>query len=115
MTALEQRTAPRRLINLGAHLRGAKADPVDVRVIDLSPEGCRITPGGALAAGDQAWLKLTGIEAIGCSVVWTDGTDAGCAFHRTLNETEVEIARRPERSPTLGLRTFGTKDARRRG
>lgn len=110
VTAAEQRAAPRRLVNLSAHLRGSVAEPCDVRVLDLSAEGCRISPVGSLVEGAQAWLKLPGIEALGCSVAWTDAEDAGCMFHRHLNASEIEYARRsqtPVRSEVFGVKGAG--------
>jgi hypothetical protein len=112
ITSAEQRTAPRRLVNLGAHLRGAVAVPADVRVLDLSREGCRITPIGSLVEGSQAWLKLPGVEAIGCSVVRIAADEAGFAFHRMLRDTDVEFARAAQLPARVRSGSFGRKDAR---
>ena len=109
VTSSEQRAAPRRLVNLGGHLRGAIAEPRDVRVLDLSRDGCRVTPAGSLVEGAQAWLKLPGIEAIGCSVVWIEAEDAGFAFHRRLHDSEVEFARTSQLAVRVRSQPFGLR------
>ncbi|HEX8217320.1 MAG TPA: hypothetical protein VF577_07635 [Allosphingosinicella sp.] len=112
ITASEQRAAPRRLVNLGAHLRGAIAEASDVRVLDLSREGCRISPIGSMIEGSQAWLKLPGLETIGCSVVWIDSEDAGLAFHRSLHDSDLESAKASRPQVRVRSNAFGLKGAR---
>jgi hypothetical protein len=91
MCAEEQRHQPRRLINIAARSgRGASA-VTDVRVLDLSPGGCKVTPANGLRTGDQLWLKLPGLEALVCTVAWVHETDAGCSFARHLDPGDVEL------------------------
>jgi hypothetical protein len=93
VTALEQRAAPRRLLNLGARSRAAASAPREVSVAELSSGGCRIAPVGSMQIGDQAWLKLPSLEAVGCSIMSVDENDAVCVFHRMLRPGEVDLVR----------------------
>jgi hypothetical protein len=107
-----RRAAPRRAVNLGAHLGGAAPNFVDVRLLDLSEDGCRITSDCGLAEGAQALLKLPGIEAVGCSVAWIDGAEIGFAFHRRLHESEIESVKLQQPAPRARSYSFGTKGGR---
>src|SRR5215217_201929 len=109
ITRSEQRAAPRRLVNLGTHLRSAAAAGSDVRVQDLSQQGCRVTVPGTFEEGDQAWLKLPGLETIGCTIIWAEDGDVGISFHRRLHEAEVASAGTPESILVQRRERFGQK------
>ncbi|HEX8643521.1 MAG TPA: Flp family type IVb pilin [Allosphingosinicella sp.] len=108
VTALEQRSAPRRLLNLGARTRASASAARDVSVAELSPGGCRIAPAGSMQIGDQAWLKLPSLEAVGCSIMSVEDSDAVCVFHRMLHPGEVDLVRaqvdQPAKSDSFGRR-----------
>jgi len=111
VTASEQRAAPRRLLNIGARSRAAAAEAREVGITALSSGGCRIAPAGSLRTGDQAWLKFSSLEAVGCSITGVEEDDAVCVFHRTLHREEVELIRphlpAPGQTGSFGRRVVG--------
>jgi hypothetical protein len=112
MPASNGRSEPRRIVNIAARLDKRALPFSDVCVVDLSPDGCRLTVSGSIEAESAVWLKLPGIEAIACRIVWVEGREAGCSFQRALHDSELEQLRakpRIERLQPGG--TFGRKRA----
>jgi hypothetical protein len=99
LPVLEGRTAGRRVVNLAARLRdpGAKAAPAYVR--DLSITGFMAETDLALADRDDIWVKLPGLEARSCSLIWSKDGRHGFEFATPLDvltlEGVVTASRRP--------------------
>lgn len=89
-------------------------EPVEVRLLDLTREGCRIESEQPLTGDTVLRLGIAGIGPVDAVVRWSDGTDYGCEFTIPLpegavtsaiacNVTTLPIARAIElRRPTVG-------------
>lgn len=58
----------------------------DVKVLDVSAFGARISGVFQVRQGDQFFLKLPMIEAIPAQIVWVEEFEFGCEFARPLNQ-----------------------------
>jgi hypothetical protein len=111
---------PRRVVSLAGFGLQEDGSTFDLRVLDLSYDGCRISASQALAPGTNLKISVVGLgPAIEATVRWADGGKAGLRFlqvsqpekdqkprmHERL-ELQAQIAlRRPGRSP-YHCRTF---------
>ena len=75
---------------------GAKGTLAGVRVLDLSPEGCRIEVSH-LCCGDRVFLKFDGLDPLLSEVRWSDAEEAGLQFAVALHPV---IARHLAKSMT---------------
>jgi hypothetical protein len=87
------RLQPRRLVRLRARFEDHGAVAVEAMVTDLSEKGCRLEGGGELGEGDQLLIRLPGLEARACRIVWVDRSEAGCEFETPLYSAEQETVR----------------------
>ena len=53
-----------------------------VELIDLSPEGCCISPPVRVEPGESVWLRVPDMEAIHGKVAWVREWKAGVEFDR---------------------------------
>lgn len=69
----------------------APATPRRVRLIDVSPSGCRIRPldGAALPYGSTVLLDFARGRRISGQVVWVDAQSAGIRFDRRLSRDQA--------------------------
>ena len=86
----EARVDQRRLSDFLAYVREPTSDPVAVRVLDLSVDGCRIISDLALEQGTTVWIKLPSVGARRARVAWSRHNEAGCQFSSVLDEKVVE-------------------------
>ena len=109
LAGTDQRLARRRLVNFGGRLREAEARDSEVTILDLSPNGCRLTPPRHLEVGRVFWLKLSDLEARHCDVLWIEGGEVGCDFSNPLTTEELDLLCAPSRRivPTETRGTFG--------
>jgi hypothetical protein len=111
INASDQRVYRRRLLNVAAQVRDSASPPTDILVLDLSPNGCRISPSGTFGPGDSVWLKLPGIEAVYGSIAWASEGEAGCEFAATLPEADLSAVRQPAFLRRARRHDFGCKPA----
>jgi len=77
---------------------GESAD-TGVTLVNITPEGCCMTTGGAMLANETAVLvRLESGEALTGWVRWCDGEKAGIEFDRLLSPSRVEFLRREHSS-----------------
>lgn len=57
----------------------------DLRIFDLSTEGCRVEFLDRPAIDEIVWVKLDGIETLEARVRWTEGFVGGLRFSKTLH------------------------------
>jgi len=87
----ERRRVPRFALRVEARLRERGATiRVPVRVIDISPFGCRIEHGGGQTMQDTAWLYLDKLDGIYARIVWHRGIFAGLEFETPLHEAVID-------------------------
>ena len=80
--ARQQSRAP---VVMNAKLRIIGGKGIDVSVIDLTADGCRIAkPSIELRVRQQVAIKLESLDYLKGSVRWSDDSTAGIAFERPL-------------------------------
>lgn len=87
------------MVNLAASLREPGAVIADVEVLNLSTDGFMARCELKLESGQSMFLKLPGMVAQKCRVVWIDEDKAGFEFtspmHRGLIDELTTGGRRP--------------------
>lgn len=56
-----------------------------MKVLDLSPHGCRIECIERSLPEDRLWLKFKGLEALQATICWVDGFVAGVEFETPIH------------------------------
>ncbi len=95
----EGRRAERRVVNLAASLREPGATIADAEVLNLSTDGFMAKSDLAVEAGQHVFLKLEGLEAQKCLVVWVDGDKAGFQFSSPLHPATLDQLTSNHRKP----------------
>jgi hypothetical protein len=62
-----------------------------VRVVDLSPEGCKVELVERPRGGERMTIKFEGLEAMDAEVCWVDGFQAGLRFERPIHRAVFEL------------------------
>ena len=83
--AQEDRSAPRLRVAVPATLRPTGGHGFSTVVNDLSLGGFSAQCVNRLAIGSLCWLKLPGLEALQCEVIWWQSNLVGCAFQNLLS------------------------------
>ncbi|MFC4296414.1 PilZ domain-containing protein [Novosphingobium tardum] len=78
------RQSERKLVHAPADAR-AGFSRMRVQVVDLSATGVRLRTYDRLPVGKRFWIKLAGLEAQECEVIWECDFDSGCRFLRPLD------------------------------
>lgn len=90
LPAAEGRRAERRIVNLAASLREEGATVADAEVLNLSTHGFMAQSDLPLQAGQYLFLKLPGVEAMSCKVVWVEDGNAGFEFTSPLHPATLD-------------------------
>ena len=69
--------------NLTGKVRRTSGMRDDVRLLDLTPGGCRIAQAG-YRAGEKLWISIGGLNPIVAEVRWTSQDSAGLQFESPL-------------------------------
>lgn len=99
LPAAEGRRAERRVVNLAASLREPGADIADAEVLNLSTDGFMAHCTLPLETGQTLFLKLPGMVAQKCRVVWIDEDKAGFEFTAPLHRALIDQLTSSERKP----------------
>ena len=62
-----------------------------VRVVDLSPEGCKVQLVERPRGGERMVIKFAGLEALDAEVCWVEGFQAGLRFERPIHAAVFEL------------------------
>lgn len=81
----ERRASHRLRSSTPAVVRQQKLPNETIRIIDISPEGCRFKTRWPLTTGAQVWLGLPGLETWRATVVWMGDGEGGMKFDRPLH------------------------------
>jgi hypothetical protein len=107
-TEEEQRGTRRRVLNLSALAREADLNLLQIQVLDISTDGCRIAGDINLEQATRIWLKIPGITLRAARITWSRAGEAGCAFEDPIPIELVEDVSRSVRRPAHELRlVFG--------
>lgn len=83
--AMEDRSAPRVRLTIPATLRPTGGHGFNTRVNDLSLGGFSADCVARLNVGTLCWLKMPGLSALQCEVIWWQDNLVGCAFANLLS------------------------------
>lgn len=101
---------PRSIVSMKAQLARANGDVLDIRVIDLSSNGCKILTPTFLWVGDKVGLSVPGYASLNGVVRWSREGHAGVEFEESEASQRTEIPRATERIPVgsvITLRRLG--------
>jgi hypothetical protein len=62
-----------------------------VRVVDASPEGCKIEFVDRPSIGDRIWVKFDGLETLESEVCWVENFMMGVTFARPLHPAVFDL------------------------
>src|SRR5438045_9780350 len=77
-------------LRLTATMLDGTRSRVKVRVIDMSPRGCRIECSSTLTEDSWIWLSIAGLETQFCRVVWHCQEFVGLEFEKPLSDAVFE-------------------------
>ena len=101
----DQRVVRRRIVSISAYAREADLALFEVRVMDLSTEGCRIEGAIDLEQATRIWIKIPGVTPRAALVAWGRAGEAGCRFEDPICEELVAEVARNSRRPASELRS----------
>ena len=83
--AVQPRRAERVPIGADISLRRSFETRYQVKILDLSPHGCRVELVERVRPGDRLWISLPGIETLEATACWVDNFVAGVEFAHPLH------------------------------
>ena len=86
----DERRTERRASGAGAALGGQGRLKVQVRIVDISSQGCRLELPGQLPEGALVSVKVPTLEPWQARVVWSKRGSAGCQFTHLLHPAVVQ-------------------------
>jgi hypothetical protein len=87
----KQRSSPRIPVSVDVTLRRVGQRQYQVRVTDLSPEGCKVDLVERPRVGEHMHLKLEGLEVIIGEVCWIEGFVAGLRFEKPIHHSVFDL------------------------
>jgi hypothetical protein len=86
----DHRRASRRRVDFAGFAEHANLSGREVRITDLSVEGCRLADADTLAEGAEIWLKISDYLPQRALVAWVADGAAGCEFSIPLSPSIVD-------------------------
>ena len=86
----DERKSDRRPSGAGAALGGEGRLKVQVRIVDISSQGCRLELSGPLPEGALVSVKVPTFEPWQARIVWSKRGTAGCQFTHLLHPAVVQ-------------------------
>ena len=93
----ERRSALRYPMEVGATLRGAEGEPIDVLIYDLSLSGFRMETTAALDLQEPVWVGIAGTRVNAAVVARRGPTGYGCEFVTPITVAQLKAALSPGR------------------
>lgn len=85
---IEQRAVERQPVLLQrATVRRHGKKPIEAKLIDVSLYGCRVDADEIFESEQRLWLRFSGGNPVGATVVWAEGGTVGCRFDEPLDRT----------------------------
>lgn len=88
--APEPRGVGRRKLDAEVGVRRAGTHAFRVRLIDASPQGCRIELVERPAVGERIWIKFDGLEPVEGTLRWIAGHIGGVQFTHPMHAAVFE-------------------------
>jgi len=85
------RASPRVPVSVNVTLRRVGQRQYQVRVTDLSPEGCKVDLVERPRIGEHMHLKFDGLEVIVGEVCWVEGFVAGLRFEKPIHRSVFDL------------------------
>lgn len=98
----ERRRANRTALRLTATMRDGTRYRAQVRIIDMSLNGCRVNSPFAVVDDSWLWLSITGLETQYCRVVWHCEEFVGLEFEKPLTEAVFDRILQSEKQLSEG-------------
>lgn len=89
--AKSKRVSDRSAISADVSLRRRGMTNYRVRVVDLSPEGCKVELVERPRGGERMTIKFEGLEAMDAEVCWVEGFEAGLRFERPIHPAVFDL------------------------
>jgi len=86
-----ERISTRFAITADVSLRRLGMANYGVRVVDLSPEGCKVELVERPRSGERMLIKFEGLEAMDGEVCWIEGFQAGLRFKRPIHPAVFDL------------------------
>ena len=86
-----ERISNRFAITADVSLRRRGMANYGVRVVDLSPEGCKVELVERPRGGERMTIKFDGLEAMDAEVCWVEGFQAGLRFERSIHPAVFDL------------------------
>ena len=99
---MERRLADRQPSSSRAVVRRLKGPQEEVRLVDISCQGCGFVAKCPPPVGAKVWLNLPGLETWAATVMWCDEERGGLRFERNLHPL---VAQRYASQADPGLRS----------
>ena len=91
----ERRRAVRYPVEMGATLRGAGGEPIDVLIYDLSLTGFRMETPAVLDMKEPVWIGIGGAQVDAALVARRGPTGYGCEFVTPITMAQLKSALNP--------------------
>ena len=72
-------------------LRRAGQHSYDVRILDVSPHGCKAEFVERPKLDEHVWVKFDGLCALEAMVCWTRGFDVGLEFEQPIHPAVFDL------------------------
>ena len=92
---VERRRAVRYPMEVGATLRSAEGEPIDVLIYDLSLTGFRMETPAALDLEESVWIGIGGTQVNAALVARRGPTGYGCEFITPITMAQLKSALNP--------------------
>ena len=86
-----ERISNRFAITADVSLRRLGMANYGVRVVDLSPEGCKVDLVERPRSGERMLIKFEGLEAMDAEFCWIEGLQAGLRFKRPIHPAVFDL------------------------
>lgn len=87
----DRRRSPRVTLDADVAFRRPREAFYDIKVHDLSAQGCRIGVPERLEQGDLVWVQLPSLESLPGWIRWTTNPESGVEFDRPLHRAVFEM------------------------
>jgi hypothetical protein len=99
----------RKLVEMRAFAVLADGQIADMKVLDLSFDGCRVETDLRLTPGEEIKLSVLGRGAIAANVCWSDGRRAGLIFKQPARKQSPRRSERIAVTAQVRIRRSGQK------
>ena len=82
---IERRRWPRLALEADVGFRRRREAHYNIKMHDMTPEGCRIASPERIDRGELVWVQLPSLESLAARVKWTRAWQSGVEFERPMH------------------------------